>query len=111
MNQLVSSVTGTDRPKMVGAAGFEPATPRPPGAQDAQDGAREAPQAVAVHVEAHEATRLPAPSGDVGSDSDAIENAQGAPQAERKSESKRPRHPPARRRRSAATRPTAKSPK
>jgi hypothetical protein len=58
---------------MVGAAGFEPATPRPPGAQEAHERARGAEKPDAVHMDAHEATRLPGPRGEVGSAPDAVE--------------------------------------
>ena len=60
---------------MVGAGGFEPPTPRPPGAQEAHERARGAEKRDAVHVDAHEATQLPGHSAEVGSATDAVEAA------------------------------------
>jgi hypothetical protein len=78
LKRSVTLVTGTDTPKMVGAGGFEPPTPRPPGAQEAHERARGAEKRDGAHVDAHEATWLPGPSDGVGSAPDTVEVALAA---------------------------------
>ncbi len=60
---------------MVGAAGFEPATPRPPGEHEAPGATWGHENPDSVRMAEHEGARLPAPDRDPGSSPDALEGA------------------------------------
>src|SRR5262245_34740566 len=60
---------------MVGAAGFEPATPRPPGRRERHEPTQPGEKRRDERTEVHEPTQLPGGSAGVGSTVDVVEAA------------------------------------